>query len=64
MLPGGTRKVCLMQDRFPGLDLHDADPAQRLTTADSILDDLDHDLSECNSLLPLILLHTPKSILV
>ena len=31
---------------FPGLDLHYADPAQRLTTAGEELDDLDHYLSD------------------
>ena len=41
MMPGGTRIICMIQDKFPGLDLpYEADPAQPLTTAGEELDHL------------------------
>ena len=46
MLPGGSRIICMIYHRFPGLDMYCTDPAQPLTTAGGELDDLDHDLSD------------------
>ena len=31
-LPGGSRKICMIEDDFPGLDLYYTDPAQHLIT--------------------------------
>ena len=33
MLPDGSRLICMVQERFPGLDLYHTDPAQHIIPA-------------------------------
>ena len=45
MVPGGSHKICMIQDMFPGFDTYYKDPAQHIPTAGHHLDDLSDDLS-------------------
>ena len=46
VLHAGTRKICVIQHRFIGLDLYYADPAQDLTVTILDLDDVDCHISD------------------